>query len=44
MTKLGGGGNKQYGATLIENKKISEVVEKVKKELKQMEEKDASNI
>lgn len=40
MTKLGGGGNKQYGATLIENKNISEVVEKVKKELKNLEEKE----
>lgn len=39
MTKLGGGGNKQYGATLIEKKNISEVVDKVKKELKKMEEK-----
>lgn len=44
LTNLGGGGNKQYGAALIENKKISEVVEKVKKELQKMEEKDASNI
>lgn len=39
MTKLGGGGNKQYGAALIEKKNISEVVEKVKKGLKKMEEK-----
>lgn len=44
MTKLDGGGNKQYGAALIEKKNISEVVDKVKKELKKMEEKDASNI
>ena len=40
MTKLGGGGNKQYGAALIENKKISEVADKVKKELKEAEEKE----
>lgn len=44
LTKLGGGGNKQYGAALFENKKISEVVEKVKKELKTVEDKNASNI
>lgn len=44
LTNLGGGGNKQYGAASIKNKKISEVVEKVKKELKKTEEKDASNI
>lgn len=44
MTRLGGGGNKQYGAAIIEKKNISEVVDKVKKELKKMEEKNASNI
>lgn len=44
LTVLGGGGNKQYGAAIIEKKNISDVVDKIKKELKKMEENDASNI
>ena len=34
MEKLGGGGNKQNGAVIFENKNISEVVQEIKKVLK----------
>lgn len=35
MTKLGGGGNENNGAAVISNKKISEIVEQIKKHLKE---------